>query len=124
MHVPPDALTFAPPKRRARPLPVILGEALREARLRAGLQQTEVATLINISRNAYSRLERGLMLPSVPTLYRLCTAVCTTPNELLGFSYSLPPGTSAIAKDALRRRVRQLNGRQALALIQLLSGER
>lgn len=124
MHIPPDALTFAPPKRRARPLPVILGEALREARLRAGLQQTEVATLINISRNAYSRLERGLMLPSVPTLYRLCTAVCTTPNELLGFSYALPPGTSAIAKDALRRRVRQLNGRQALALIQLLSGER
>jgi transcriptional regulator with XRE-family HTH domain len=105
-------------------LPAILGEALRAARLRAGLQQTEVARLVDISRNAYCRLERGQMLPSVPTLFRLCTVVGTTPNELLGFSYALPPGTSATAKDALRRRVRQLNGRQALALIQLLSGMR
>ncbi|NVJ10503.1 helix-turn-helix transcriptional regulator [Myxococcus sp. AM001] len=124
MHIPPDALTFAPSKRRSRPLPAILGEALRAARLRAGLQQTEVARLIDISRNAYSRLERGEMLPSVQTLFRLCTVISTTPNELLGFPSALPPGTSATAKDALRRRVRQLNGRQALALIQLLWGVR
>lgn len=124
MHIPPDALTFTPPKSNARPLPVVLGEALRAARLRAGLQQTEVARLVEISRNAYSRLERGLMLPSVPTLFRLCTVVSATPNELLGFPSSLPPGMSATAKEALRRRVHHLNGHQALALVQLLSSMR
>ncbi|WP_246137704.1 helix-turn-helix transcriptional regulator [Myxococcus llanfairpwllgwyngyllgogerychwyrndrobwllllantysiliogogogochensis] len=105
-------------------MPAVLGEALRAARLRAGLQQTEVAKLVSISRNAYSRLERGLMLPSVPTLFRLCTVVSTTPNELLGFPTALPPGMSATAKEALRRRVRLLDGRQSLALIHLLSAVR
>lgn len=124
MHIPPDIFPLTPPKRRARPLPAVLGEALRAARLRAGLQQKEVASLSGISRNAYSRLETGRMLPSVPTLFRLCTVVSATPNELLGFPAALPPGMSATAKEALRRRMRLLDGRQALALMQLLSGLR
>ncbi|WP_269149170.1 helix-turn-helix domain-containing protein [Corallococcus macrosporus] len=97
---------------------------MRAARLRAGLPQTEVARLVAISRNAYSRLERGRMLPSLETLHRLCTALGASPNELLGHPAAPPLGMSAAAKDALQRRVRQLNGRQALALIQLLSDMR
>ncbi|MCP3104198.1 helix-turn-helix domain-containing protein [Myxococcus sp. K15C18031901] len=124
MRLPPDVLTFLPPQQHARPLPAVIGEALRAARLRAGLRQTEVAKLVSISRNAYSRLERGLMLPSVQTLFRLCTAVSATPNELLGFPTSLPPGMGATAREALRRRVRLMDGRQALALVQLLSNVR
>ncbi|WP_434347651.1 helix-turn-helix domain-containing protein [Myxococcus virescens] len=124
MFIPPDTRTLTPPKAPSRPLPAVLGEALRAARLRAGLQQTETARLVAISRNAYSRLERGLMLPSVQTLFRLCTALGATPNELLDFPTALPPGMSATAKEALLRRVRLLDGRQALALVQFLSGVR
>ncbi|AEI65364.1 DNA-binding protein [Corallococcus macrosporus] len=124
MQLPPDARTLPSPEAPSRPLPAILGEALRAARLRAGLPQTEVARLVAISRNAYSRLERGRMLPSLETLHRLCTALGASPNELLGHPAAPPLGMSAAAKDALQRRVRQLNGRQALALIQLLSDMR
>ncbi|TQF10742.1 helix-turn-helix transcriptional regulator [Myxococcus llanfairpwllgwyngyllgogerychwyrndrobwllllantysiliogogogochensis] len=124
MHIPPDIRVFAPPKPPSRPLPAIIGDTLRTARLRVGLNQSEVAKVISISRNAYSRLERGLMLPSIVTLYRLCTALNATPNELLGFHTAMPPDVAAAAKDALRRRVHKLSAHQALALIQLLSGVR
>jgi len=121
MYIPPDARTFPPPKAPSRPLPAILGEALRAARLRAGLPQTEVARRGAISRNAYTRLERGRMLPSLATLYRLCTVLSATPNELLGYPAALPSDVVAAAKDALRRRVHQLDGYHVLALVQLLS---
>lgn len=120
MYIHPDARGFVPPKEPSRPLPSIVGRTLRAARLRAGLKQTEVARLIDISPDAYSRLERGRMLPSVQTLYRLCAALRTTPNELLGYPASLPPDVVADAKEALLRRVRQLDAHQALALVQLL----
>jgi len=124
MHIPLDVRNFALPKEPACPLPSIISDTLRAARLRAGLKQKEVAHLIGISPGVYSRLERGRTLPSVPTLYRLCTVLEASPNELLGYPDALPPDVVAAAKDALRRRVHQLDGRQALALIQLLSGVR
>ncbi|NNC19521.1 helix-turn-helix transcriptional regulator [Corallococcus exiguus] len=124
MHLPPDVHAAVPPKASLRPLPAIIGETLRAARLRAGLKQAEVAKVVAISRNAYSRLERGLMLPSVATLYRLCVALGATPNELLGYPTLLSPDIAATTKDALRRHVHRLDTRQALALVQLLSGVR
>lgn len=120
MYIHPGARGFALPKEPSRPLPSIVGGTLRAARLRAGLKQTEVAQLIDISPIVYSRIERGRMLPSVQTLYRLCTALRTTPNELLDYPASLPPDVVTAAKEALLRRVRQLDAHQALALIQLL----
>nr|WP_257979215.1 helix-turn-helix transcriptional regulator [Corallococcus exiguus] len=101
-------------------MPTIIGDTARVARLRANLTQVEVAHLIDISPIVYSRLERGRMLPSVQTLYRLCPALRTTPNELLGYRVSLPPDVVAAAKESLLRRVRQLDEHQALALVQLL----
>ncbi|WP_434345691.1 helix-turn-helix transcriptional regulator [Myxococcus virescens] len=105
-------------------MPGIVGGTLRAARLRAGLKQTEVAHLIKISPVVYSRMERGRVLPSLPTLYRLCTALRTTPNEVLEYPTSLPPDVVAAAKEALLRRVRQLDAHQALALLRLLPGVR
>lgn len=124
MYIHPDARGFAPPKEPSRPLPGIVGGTLRAARLRAGLKQTEVAHLINISPVVYSRMERGRVLPSLPTLYRLCAALRTTPNEVLDYPTSLPPDVVAAAKEALLRRVRQLDAHQALALLRLLPGVR
>ncbi|WP_232293339.1 helix-turn-helix transcriptional regulator [Stigmatella aurantiaca] len=98
----------------------IVGDTLRAARLRAHLTQVDVAHLIDIDPAVYSRLERGLRLPSLQNLYLLCTALRATPNELLGYPASLPPEAVSDAKEALLRRVRQLDAHQALALVQLL----
>ncbi len=52
-------------------------------RLQLQLTQAQVAEQIDISVEAYARLERGLALPSFPTLLRACTALHTTPDTLL-----------------------------------------
>ncbi|WP_141593884.1 helix-turn-helix domain-containing protein [Myxococcus sp. AB056] len=126
MYIHPDIRAVALPKEPepSRPLSAIIGDTTRIARIRANLTQAEVAQLIDISPTTYCRLERGRMLPSVQTLYRLCPALRTTPNELLGYRASLPPDVVAAAKEALLRRVHELDAHQALALIQLLSGVR
>jgi transcriptional regulator with XRE-family HTH domain len=63
-----------------------LGNAARAARHRAQLTQAEVASLIGISPVVYSRMERGMVLPSVPTLCRLCDALHVSSDTLLGRS--------------------------------------
>ncbi len=60
------------------------------------------------------------MLPSIPTLHRLCAVLGASPNELLGYPHSLPlEGESA--RNQLLHRVHHLDERQAQALLQLLS---
>jgi transcriptional regulator with XRE-family HTH domain len=63
-----------------------IGSAAREARSRAGLTQVEVATLVGISPMVYSRLERGKVMPSVPTLRRLSSALHISADTLLGLA--------------------------------------
>jgi transcriptional regulator with XRE-family HTH domain len=63
-----------------------IGEAAREARGRAGLTQVEVAALVGITPMVYSRLERGKLMPSVPTLRRLSSALHISADALLGLS--------------------------------------
>ncbi|HSP80715.1 MAG TPA: helix-turn-helix transcriptional regulator [Myxococcaceae bacterium] len=62
-----------------------LGLIAREARTRAGLTQEDVAERMELASEVYGRLERGRMLPSLPTLMRLCLVLRVEPNELLGF---------------------------------------
>ncbi|RKH67493.1 helix-turn-helix domain-containing protein [Corallococcus llansteffanensis] len=64
----------------------IIGTAARAARDKMGLTQAEVAERIQLTPLVYSRLERGKMLPSVPSLVRLCAALHLSPEEALGFS--------------------------------------
>jgi transcriptional regulator with XRE-family HTH domain len=54
--------------------------------MRAGLTQVELAESIGTAPEVYGRLERGKMLPSVPTLFRLCVALRSGPHELMGFA--------------------------------------
>jgi len=68
-----------------------LGEVAREARTRAGLTQEEVAERVGVVTEVYGRLERGRMLPSLPTLVKLCRALGLDANPLLGFAISRPP---------------------------------
>jgi transcriptional regulator with XRE-family HTH domain len=102
-----------------------LGAVAREARLKAGLTQEEAAERIGVVTEVYGRLERGHMLPSLPTLLRLCRALALDANPLLGFSSSHPPAwltwdASSEKEPAAVRRllhtVRQLKPRQLTAL--------
>ncbi|QAT84757.1 DNA-binding protein [Corallococcus coralloides] len=49
-----------------------IGTNVRAARHRAGLSQTQVAEAIHVPTLVFSRLERGRLLPSLPTLVGLC----------------------------------------------------
>ena len=53
---------------------MISGDLLREARLRAGLTQAELAERAGTARSQISRYERGDVLPSLETLRRLVRA--------------------------------------------------
>jgi transcriptional regulator with XRE-family HTH domain len=63
-----------------------VGEIAREARIRAGLTQADVAERIGLATEVYGRLERGRMLPSVPSLRRLCIALRTPSDTFLGLN--------------------------------------
>lgn len=68
-----------------------LGEVARAARVQAGLTQGDVAERIGMATEVYGRLERGLMLPSVPTLWCLCLTLRIPADALLGFTSESPP---------------------------------
>jgi transcriptional regulator with XRE-family HTH domain len=52
-------------------------------RKKSGLKQSQVAELLNIETDSYSRLERGLHLPSLITLNRISKIFLVSPEYLL-----------------------------------------
>lgn len=60
-----------------------LGTRVRVLRKATHRTQDEVSTAVGLTTEAYARIERGLSLPSFPTLLRLCTALETRPDSLL-----------------------------------------
>jgi transcriptional regulator with XRE-family HTH domain len=72
-----------------------LGAGLLAAREHLGLTQAEAASRVGVAHAVYGRIERGQMLPSVPTLFRLCSALGISANALLGLDsaepFVLPP---------------------------------
>lgn len=60
-----------------------LGDAARAARLRLGLTQAEVAKRVRLKSGVYGRVERGAMVPSVPTLRRICETLSISSDVLL-----------------------------------------
>ncbi len=85
-------------------LKTFLGRETRAARLRLDLTQVEVAGRVKLSAAVYGRIERGLMLPSLPTLLRLCRALELDANALLGFSAPTPPPWLTATRPARQRR--------------------
>lgn len=110
-----NAATFHPPH------PNVIGCAARAARTRLGLTQAEVARRVGIAHNVYNRLERGKMLPSVSTLHRLCEVLDASPNELMGYTWAIPPDTDSPARRLLFFRVRHLDETRSRAILALLS---
>ncbi|WNG13882.1 helix-turn-helix domain-containing protein [Cystobacter fuscus] len=69
-------------------LALALGAAARAARLRAGLTQAEAAAKVGLAPGVYGRIERGGMMPSVPTLRRLSIALKIPSDTLLSLSHT------------------------------------
>ena len=53
-------------------------QILLDARKNAGLTQQELAERIGVDKSYVSRVERGLIIPSVSTLYRIAAAMGLT----------------------------------------------
>ncbi|MFE8596473.1 helix-turn-helix domain-containing protein [Archangium violaceum] len=70
-----------------------LGEAARTAREALGLTQAQVANAAEMSPAVYGRIERGGMMPSVPSLRRLAVALGVSPAVLLDMSAREVPAT-------------------------------
>jgi transcriptional regulator with XRE-family HTH domain len=114
----------------AKKLATRLGECARAARQRLNLTQEDVAERIGIATEVYGRLERGNMLPSVPTFRKLCAVLTLSADEALGLgaessasSAPAPPPPEASEPAELRRllrRARQLD-RNALRVLSLVA---
>ena len=100
-----------------------LGNAARAARLHKGLSQAQVAQSAELATAVYGRIERGAMMPSLPTVQRLCRVLEVDANTLLGFSSPTPPAwfTSPPSKERpavheFLRTARRMKPRQLRAL--------
>ncbi|WP_323394269.1 helix-turn-helix domain-containing protein [Myxococcus guangdongensis] len=83
-----------------RRLAVNVGEEARSARMRAGLTQADVAERIGIAAEVYGRMERGKMMPSVPTLFRLCLALRLSADVGLGLVTAASVGAALWEEDS------------------------
>lgn len=93
-----------------------LGEVARFARERLGLTQAQVARQLGIAPNVYGRIERGHMMPAVPTLRRLALVLGLSADVLLALgradvapSLEAPTPENNLSPE-LRQTVRMLRG--------------
>jgi transcriptional regulator with XRE-family HTH domain len=119
-------------KHMEKPLSIILGIAVRTARMRAGLTQEDVAERIGMASEVYGRMERGQMLPRVENLRRLCLVLNVPPHELLGLESMVgrstfpweearPRADDTADMRRLLRRLRRLSPNQ-VKLLSLIAG--
>lgn len=89
-----------------------LGEAARQARLRVRRTQADVADRVGLVTEVYGRLERGQVLPSVPSLLKRCLALEVSSDQLLGLDSSHVPRWAESPRPSeppqLRRLIRTL----------------
>lgn len=63
-----------------------IGTTARAARTALRLTQAEVANAIGMAPEVYGRIERGLLMPSVPTLLSIALQLRVSPDALLGWT--------------------------------------
>jgi transcriptional regulator with XRE-family HTH domain len=68
-----------------------IGIAARAARMSLRMTQAEVANAVDVVPEVYGRIERGMLMPSVPTLVAIAKALRVSPADLLGW----PPTNEA-----------------------------
>lgn len=57
---------------------------LREMRKKTGLNQLQIAELLDVTQSYYSRWESGKRLPDAKQILSLCEIFRCTPNDLYG----------------------------------------
>ncbi|WP_426079315.1 helix-turn-helix domain-containing protein [Janthinobacterium sp. PSPC3-1] len=68
---------------RLKKISQTVGAAIASHRVRAGLTQEDVAERLGVGNEAISRLERGIVLPSIPRLSELAELFDCRMDELL-----------------------------------------
>ena len=63
----------------------LVGNNIKQARKYKGLTQTQVAKLLNMTQQQYSRFENGVFELNYNQIVQICNILNTTPNELFGF---------------------------------------
>ena len=64
-----------------------LGKQIHIERIKAEISQEDLAEFAGISVATFSKLERGLVLPTVETSFRLAKALNMTMSELFTFNF-------------------------------------
>lgn len=59
------------------------GQAIQRIRKERGMTQEQLAEMINVASNSISRIERGLLMPALPTLIDICNALGTGADSIL-----------------------------------------
>lgn len=62
-----------------------LGMNIREARLKAGMSQNDVAALCGVPKERQSRYENGWIIPTIETIELLANAIGVSPKRLVGW---------------------------------------
>ena len=62
---------------------MLLGEALRKARIAAGISQEELGFEAEVDRTYVSQLENGHKSPTVDVLFRICPVLGMSVSELI-----------------------------------------
>lgn len=79
-----------------------IGGRIKELRVAKGLQQSELADMVGITRESLSRMERNKVSPSIETLERICDALEVSIRQFFNSPESeLPPEVRNIAKSVL-----------------------
>lgn len=85
----------------------ILGERVREQRLKFALSQDDVANLAGLNVSNYGKIERGLSNPTFHTVLRIASVLGIDPAVLvegLGQSTLPPTAETFTARDFVRER--------------------
>ena len=59
------------------------GQAIQRIRKEHGMTQEQLAEITNVASNSISRIERGLLMPALPTLIDICNALGTGADFIL-----------------------------------------
>ena len=60
-----------------------IANKIKEARLKKGLKQTDVAKKAGLNANSYAKIERGIQKPKVLTLTKILKALEIKSSEIL-----------------------------------------
>ena len=93
-------------------LATTIGKSARAARTALGLSQADVAEKLGLSLEFVGRIERGVALPSVPTLVSLAKVLGVSSDALLGLGSERVTHTHRSSPPAEQSRIRRMLDRR------------